>query len=133
MRLFGNPAPPKPPNMIVAPSGMSATASSTVLKTLFFWPIFSREIECPGWGSNPHAPLRTGDFQVPRVCHSATRALITQRYLIKSHSQCIYETWRFGCAIKCNRKPVQYRYLRYNGAMKGFAGAAHAVYGGVGR
>src|ERR1700744_136441 len=65
MRLFGKPAPPKPPNMIVAPSGISATAASTVGKTLFFLPISREGPKYPGWGSNPHDALASGDFKSP--------------------------------------------------------------------
>src|SRR6267143_3955208 len=36
MRLFGKPAPPNPPTMICAPSGISATASSRLAHTFFF-------------------------------------------------------------------------------------------------
>src|SRR5260370_42694562 len=36
IKLFGKPAPPKPPNMIVAPSGISATAASRFGQTFWF-------------------------------------------------------------------------------------------------
>ena len=37
-RFWGSPGGPKPPTMMLAPSGMSATASSNVANTLFFMP-----------------------------------------------------------------------------------------------